>query len=87
MWPWGKTSSPIVGKARANWARFHAKTQSFRKGAKQILVFPLRLYVNFATLREISYKFSTMKSSIICRMCFNNGGSVTPCLDFGYSIN
>ena len=36
---------------------------------------------------SLSYRFSRMKSSIICLMCFNSSGSVTPCLDFGYNIN
>ena len=34
-----------------------------------------------------NYRFVTMKSVIICRMCFNNSGSVTPWRDFGYNIN
>ena len=32
-------------------------------------------------------RFVRIKSSIICLMCFNKSGSVTPCLDFGYNIN
>ena len=52
----------------------------------------LRHFMKVAGLTEkdlylLSYKFASTKSVIICRMCFTSSGSVTPCRDFGYSIN
>jgi hypothetical protein len=82
MWPLGAgPPSEDPGKARANSQRFFPQR---RKGAKKDDYLYLFFLCAFAGK---PYRFSTMKSVIICLMCFSSSGSVTPCLDFGYSIN